>query len=232
MSRMTSTPRLAGDPRDLGDEILRPVVDRVIGAERPAERGLVVAARRREHRRAELLGELDRREADAARAAVDQHFLAALQAAAIDEVVPDGEVIFGQARGFEQREARRDRQAERPRVSCSTRRSRRPASARRRRRRFAMTSTPAPQATIVPATSSPMIGDASGGGGYVPARCAQSGRLTPAWLTSISTSPSFGCGNGSFGDREHVGRTGLARGDVAHGGREGTCSIDMVGLRG
>ena len=25
---------LAGDPRDLGDEVLRPVVDRVIGAER------------------------------------------------------------------------------------------------------------------------------------------------------------------------------------------------------
>ena len=64
---------LAGDARDLGDEILRPVVDRVIGAERAAERGLVVAADGRDHRRAESLRELDRGEADAARAAVDQH---------------------------------------------------------------------------------------------------------------------------------------------------------------
>ena len=46
---------LAGDARDLGDEVLRPVVDRVIGAERAAERGLVVAADRREHRCAEML---------------------------------------------------------------------------------------------------------------------------------------------------------------------------------
>jgi hypothetical protein len=56
--------------------------------------------------------------------------------------------------------------------------------------------TSVPQATIVPATSRPMIGEASGGGGYVPARCAQSGRLTPAWLTSISTSPALSCGSG------------------------------------
>ena len=104
--------RLAGDARDLGDEVFGPVVDRVIGAERPAKRRLVVASRRRQHRRAELLRELDRGEADAAGAAVDEQLLAALQAAAIDDVVPDGEVVFGQARGFERGEPGGDRQAE------------------------------------------------------------------------------------------------------------------------
>src|SRR5215470_1150398 len=40
--------------------------------------------------------------------------------------------------------------------------------------------TPSPRATIFPATSRPMIGEASGGGGYDPALWMQSGRLTPA----------------------------------------------------
>ena len=85
-----------------------------------------------------------------------------------------------------------------------------------------MTSTPGPQATIVPATSSPMIGDASGGGGYVPARCAQSGRLTPAWLTSISTSPAFGCGTGPRRSRARRADRARARRHSASW-REGTC---------
>jgi hypothetical protein len=155
---------LAGDPRNLRDEIVRVVVDRMIGAERPAKRGLVVAPCRGEHRGAELLGKLNGAKADAARAAVDQHFLALLQAPAIDEVVPDGEVIFRQARGFERREALGNRQAEA--------RGRRavfgvPAPGRQRADGFADSddATPGPQATIVPAISSPMIGDASGGGG-------------------------------------------------------------------
>src|SRR4029450_13066536 len=54
--------------------------------------------------------------------------------------------------------------------------------------------TPSPHATILPATSRPMIGDASGGGGEAPARCRQSGRFTPAAATSIRTSPAFGLG--------------------------------------
>ncbi len=54
--------------------------------------------------------------------------------------------------------------------------------------------TPSPSATTRPATSSPRIGEASAGGGYAPARCRQSGRLTPAKATSISTSPGFGTG--------------------------------------
>jgi hypothetical protein len=65
---------LAGDPRDLGDEILRAVVDRVLRAERAAIGCLVVAADRREHGRVVLPGELDRGEADAARAAVHRIF--------------------------------------------------------------------------------------------------------------------------------------------------------------
>ena len=56
--------------------------------------------------------------------------------------------------------------------------------------------TPSPSAAMRPATSSPTIGDASGGGGYAPDRCRQSGRLTPAYATSISTSPGFGTGSG------------------------------------
>src|SRR5262249_22035000 len=72
--------------------------------------------RRREYRRAELLGELDRSEADPARPAVDQRLLALAQAPAVDQVVPDGEVVLRQARGFERREPFRYRQAEaRPR---------------------------------------------------------------------------------------------------------------------
>ena len=68
---------LAGDAPDLGDEVLRLVVDRVIGADRrgrtrpsPSLPAVVntMAPKR--------LGELDRREADAAGAAVDQHRLA------------------------------------------------------------------------------------------------------------------------------------------------------------
>ncbi len=86
---------LAGDPRDLGDEVLRPVVDRMSGADRPAERRLVVAARGRDHRRAELLRDLDRRQPDTARAAVDQHGLAGAQPPAVEEIVPDGEEVSG-----------------------------------------------------------------------------------------------------------------------------------------
>src|SRR5262245_25497911 len=54
--------------------------------------------------------------------------------------------------------------------------------------------TPAPSATTAPLTSRPGKSEAPGGGAYVPARCMQSGRLTPAAATRISTSPAFGCG--------------------------------------
>src|ERR1019366_8196430 len=53
-------------------------------------------------------------------------------------------------------------------------------------------------AARVPATSRPRMGDAPGGGGYLPARCRTSGRLTPAASTRISTSPGPGTGAGKY----------------------------------
>ena len=103
---------LAGDAPDLGGPVLRLVVDRVIGAHRAAERDLVVGSCRRVHRRAERLAELDRGEPDAAGAAVDQHRFAGVEANALEEVVPDGEVGLGHACRFAHRQARRQRQAE------------------------------------------------------------------------------------------------------------------------
>src|SRR5690606_38868715 len=54
--------------------------------------------------------------------------------------------------------------------------------------------TPEPTAAISPATSSPRMSGAPGGGGYLPLRCRMSGRLTPAARTRISTSPGPGSG--------------------------------------
>src|SRR5436190_9804804 len=53
-----------------------------------------------------------------------------------------------------------------------------------------------PTPAIVPATSSPGMSDAPGGGGYLPRRCMTSGRFTPAAATLISTSPADGAGRG------------------------------------
>src|SRR5262249_49616536 len=102
---------LARDARNLDDEVLRAIVDRMIGAHLPAERGLLVASGRGDDAGAVLLRELDRGQPDAARAAVDQRGLAATQAAAIDQVVPDGEERLRQRRRLDQRESLRDGQA-------------------------------------------------------------------------------------------------------------------------
>ncbi len=103
---------LARDAGHLRDKILLPVVDRVVGPERAAERRLLVVADRRDHRGVDLLCELDRGHADAARPAVDEDGLPALQSTAVEQVVPDGEVRLGQARGLELGQALRHRQAE------------------------------------------------------------------------------------------------------------------------
>src|SRR5206468_12484031 len=59
-----------------------------------------------------------------------------------------------------------------------------------------------PKLSIVPATSSPGMSDAPGGGGYRPSRCMTSGRFTPAAATRIRTSPADGAGRGrSVGTR-------------------------------
>src|SRR6185436_18711632 len=103
---------LPGDARDFRDEILLAIVDRVIGADLQAVGGLVGAADGGDHGRAEALAELDRGEADAARAAVEQRGLAWCQMAAIEHVVPDREVVLRKTRRFEQVQRLGNRQAE------------------------------------------------------------------------------------------------------------------------
>ena len=61
---------------NLGDEILRPVIDREIGSERAAEGAFFVGSGGGDHHRAEGFGELDRGRADAARSAVNEQRLA------------------------------------------------------------------------------------------------------------------------------------------------------------
>src|SRR6476469_4432322 len=63
---------------------------------------------------------------------------------------------------------------------------------------------------MVPDTSRPGRSDAPGGGAYEPARCRQSGRLTPAAATRINTSPGFGCGTARVATRNPSGPPGRA----------------------
>ena len=92
------------------DEIFRAVVDGVIGAEFAAGGALVVGSRRCQDRRAEGLGELDRRGADARGAAVHHEALALLQSAALEDIGPDGEIGLGDGAGFLQRQPGGNRQ--------------------------------------------------------------------------------------------------------------------------
>src|SRR5664279_1555274 len=57
--------------------------------------------------------------------------------------------------------------------------------------------TPGPSAAITPEHSMPRIGDAPDGGGYRPAACNRSARLTPLAATSTSTSPGPATGSGT-----------------------------------
>ena len=75
----TSTPSRFGVGQDLVGERRRAAAVDVLDAERPQEVALLVAAGRGEDFRADLLGDLNRRQADAARARVNQHPLARLQ---------------------------------------------------------------------------------------------------------------------------------------------------------
>ena len=70
-----------------------------------------------------------------------------------------------------------------------TRRNRRRPAARRLLVPTDHSVTSAPTSATTPETSMPMISLAPGGGGYFPAACSTSARLTPAACTSISTSP-------------------------------------------
>ena len=75
-----------------------------------ARRAFFVRPGRRQHRRAERLGEHDRRGADAGRAAVDQKRLACLQPAALEHVGPHGEKRLGHRTRLDERETVGQRQ--------------------------------------------------------------------------------------------------------------------------
>ena len=85
-------------------KVLRPIIDGDVGAEGARRFALFIRADGRQHVGAECLGELDGGHADAARAAVDQKFFASLQAAALEDVVPDGEERLGDGGRFDERE--------------------------------------------------------------------------------------------------------------------------------
>ena len=95
MSRIDVDAFAGGGVADRRDEVVLVVVDGVDGAEAAAGLALGVRSGRRERDGAERARELNRRGADAARAAVDQDALARLQAAAVEQVGPHGEERFG-----------------------------------------------------------------------------------------------------------------------------------------
>ena len=84
------------DPRDLGFKILRPVIDRMIGAHFPAERNFVGIACGREYGGAESFRQLDRGESDAARSAMHEKCLALREPRTIEHVVPHRKERLGQ----------------------------------------------------------------------------------------------------------------------------------------
>ncbi len=92
------------------DEILFPVIDGARGAELFGGARLVAAPHRHDHLGAERGGDLDRRGADAAGAAMHQQPLAGLQGGAFEHVVPDGEDRLRQRRRLGESEALRHRQ--------------------------------------------------------------------------------------------------------------------------
>ena len=97
-------------------EILLAVVDRAVGAEPEARLALFLRTGSGDDGGgAEGGGELDRGRADARGAAVDQEGFARFQAAPLEHVVPDGEVVLRQRRRLDQRQSVRHWQALRQR---------------------------------------------------------------------------------------------------------------------
>src|SRR5919201_1081405 len=82
---------LAGPPFGFLDEILRAVVDDVVGAEAARELDLVVAADGRHHARADQPRDLNGRAADAAAGRLHEHRLAGSHVGLRDQRVPGGE---------------------------------------------------------------------------------------------------------------------------------------------
>ena len=83
--------------------VLAPVIDCLFGAKVFAKAAFLGTARRGNDSATLCPGKLDRRRTDAARSAVHQERLAPGEAAAHEDVVPDGEECFGYCRSFDQR---------------------------------------------------------------------------------------------------------------------------------
>ncbi len=225
---------LARDRRDLGGEVGGPVVDRVVGAEIPAEGRLIVAADRGDHLRAERLRVLDRRVADAAGAAVDQDRLARGEPPALEHVVPDRERVLGQARGLEERQPSRRRQAVPGRRDAEL-----GVAAAGRQRAHLVTDAPSGHGRT----------DRRDGAGDLEPddrRRSRRRRIVARSLDAVGPVDACvadadqhvargGSRHGSLGERENVGRARLAHRHVAHGrgrGRHGRIIAEGVARRG
>ena len=134
----------------------------------------------------------------------------AAEPAALEHVRPDREQRLRQRRRRARVEAARAPAGTAAPARRSIRRSRRRPRARRPRRLPSTRRRPGPQAATAPATSSPGMSDAPGGGAYLPWRCRMSGRLTPAAATAISTSRGPGSGVGRVTGRSTSGPPGCA----------------------
>ena len=150
-------------------------------------------------------GDLDGVGADAAGAAVHEQQLALAEVRRQHQVRPHrarhlgqpGRVAAGRRRPESAGSARRERRR--------IRRIRRPPAKRRLLARATSRVTSSPTAATTPETSMPSISLAPGGGGYWPAACSRSARLTPAAPTLISTSPRPGRDVGDLLPRELIG---------------------------
>src|SRR3954464_8511981 len=100
----------SGGGLDLGREVLRLVVDRLVGAEPLAGSAFLIGPSGREHAVARGLRHLDGAHADARGAALHEERLARREARAVVDIAPDGEEGFGERGRFGERPALRHRQ--------------------------------------------------------------------------------------------------------------------------
>jgi len=98
-----------GDLVDLFDEVGLGVVDRMITAEVAGEVEFLGRARRSEHFRTCLRGQLHRSSADAARGGLDQHSLALFEVTPAEQTAVSGQELDREARGFVETHPLRDR---------------------------------------------------------------------------------------------------------------------------
>ena len=80
-------------------EVLGPIVDQVIDAER-AQFLMLAGGRRSDDRRPEMFGDLGRGDADAAAGGMNEHSLARLQSAHHHNQLPSGQVVHRDRRAF------------------------------------------------------------------------------------------------------------------------------------